>query len=97
VVAEDAGIPVLVGPDRTGDAQVGEHAAEDEHRVLGAGVFGIRLDALERRLGLRPLDLELGHEHDHLRPPRSARRTGRSVARKLKLVKYWMYPASKRT
>ena len=66
VVAEDAGVAVVVCTDRVANADVGEHPGEDEHRVIDSGVLRIRLDPLERRLGARPLDLELGHEHDRL-------------------------------
>jgi hypothetical protein len=62
LVAEDARVAVLVGADRAADAHVLEHTPEDAHRVLGAGVLGVRLDPLEVGLGARALDLELGDE-----------------------------------
>ena len=66
LVAEDARVAVLVGADRAPDAEIGEHAREDAHRVLDARILGVRLDPLERRLGAHALDLELGDEHHHL-------------------------------
>ncbi len=80
LVAEDARVAVLVGADRALDAEVGEHAPEDPHRMLCPGVLGVRLDALERRLGAHPLDLELGYEHGHL-PRRALREDDRTLRR----------------
>ena len=65
--------------------------------MLRPRVLRIRLDPLEGRLGADALDLELGHEDDRLAAALCAKTTGRSVERKLKPVKYWMYDASKRT
>ena len=64
VIAEDPGVAVLVGADRTADPDVVEHAREDRHRVLGARILGVRLDGLERRLRPDALDLELRDEDD---------------------------------
>ena len=62
------------------------------------GYSGYDSIALERRLRTHALDLELGHEHHHLAPGSlCANTTGRSVERKPKPVKYWMYDASNRT
>ena len=65
-VAEDARVAVLVGRDRVAQAEVGDHAGEDPHRVLEPRVLGVRLDALEAGLLAHPLDLELRHEDRHL-------------------------------
>ena len=89
LIAEDAGVAVVVGPERAADSHVLEHVAEDVHRVLDARVLRVRLDPLEGGLGPRALDLELGHEDRQLPAAFIATPTGRSVARKLKLVKYW--------
>ena len=62
LVAEDAGVAVLVGGDRARDPHVVEEPREDAHRVLGARVLGIRLDAVEAGLGADTGDLELGDE-----------------------------------
>ena len=64
MIPEDPGVAVLVRADRAADPEAVEHAREDLHRVLGARVLGVRLDALERRLGPDALDLELRDEHD---------------------------------
>ena len=66
LVAEDAGVAVLVGADRVPDPEVGEDAREDRHRVLDPRVLGIRLDPREGGLGARALHLELRHEHRRL-------------------------------
>ena len=66
LVAEDAGVAVLVGADRVADPEVREHPRENPHRMLDSRVLGVGLDALEGRLGAHPLDLELGDEHDRL-------------------------------
>ena len=66
LIAEDAGVAVVVGPDRGADSHVLEHPREDVHRVLDARVLRVRLDSLEGGLGPCALDLELGDEHGHL-------------------------------
>ena len=66
LVAEDSRVAVLVGADRPLDSHVAQHAAQDQHRMLGAGVFRVRLDALELRLCTRPVDFELRHENRRL-------------------------------
>ena len=66
LVAEDAGVAVVVGAERAADSHVLEHPPEDVHRVLDAGVLRVRLDSLEGGLGPRALDLELGHEDGEL-------------------------------
>ena len=66
LVAEDAGVPVLVGADRIPDPQVDQDPHEDRHRVLDSRVLRIRLDPREVGLGARALDLELRHEHRRL-------------------------------
>ena len=65
LVAEDPGVAVLVGADPAADPEALEHPGEEAHRMLRAGVLGVRLDD-ERRLGPDPLDLELRDEHGHL-------------------------------
>src|SRR5581483_10832541 len=57
LVAEDAGVAVLVDGDRPREAEIGDDAREDLQRMLEARVLGIRLDARKRRLGTRALDL----------------------------------------
>ena len=66
LVAEDAGVAVVVGADRVPDPEVGQDAREDRHRVLDPRVLRIGLDPRERGLGARALDLELRHEHRRL-------------------------------
>ena len=66
LVAEDSGIAVLVGADRSADPEVGQHARENLHRVLDPRVLRIRLDVLELGLGAHALDFELRHEHRQL-------------------------------
>ncbi len=66
LIAEDAGVAVLVRADRAAHPELAREPGEDLHRVLDAGVLRIALDALERRLRAHALDLELGHEHCHL-------------------------------
>ena len=65
-VAEDARVAVLVRAQRPGDADVGEHAGEQPHRMLLARILRIRLDVLEVGLVADALDLELGHERRQL-------------------------------
>ena len=66
LVAEDAGVAVVVGADRVPDPEVGQDAREDRHRVLDPRVLRIGLDPREGGLGARALDLELRHEHRRL-------------------------------
>ena len=53
LVAENARIAVVVGPERAVDTHVPEDTPEDPQRMLGAGVLGIRLDPL--RTSSRPV------------------------------------------
>ena len=62
LVAEDAGVAVLVGGDGARDPHVLEEPREDAHRVLGARVLGVRLHAVEAGLGTDTGHLELGDE-----------------------------------
>ena len=78
-VAEDARVAVLVRAQRPGDADVGEHAGEQPHRVLLARILRIRLDVLEVGLVADALDLELGHERRQLAG--AVRRSRRPAAR----------------
>ena len=78
LVAEDARIAVVVGPERPVDAHLREHIAEDPDRVLDTRVLRVRLDPLECGLGPHALDLELGHEDGEL-----ARRAHRDADRPL--------------
>ncbi len=66
LVAEDAGVSILVGGDRARDPHVVEEPGEDPHGVLGARILAIRLDAVEAGLGADARDLELGHERRRL-------------------------------
>ncbi len=62
-IPEDAGVSVLVGGDRAGDAHLCEHTGEDPQRVLLAGVLGVGRNARDGGFRLDACDLELGHEH----------------------------------
>ena len=66
LVAEDAGVAVLVGADSVPDPEVGQNAREDPHRVLDSRVLRIGLDPREGGLGAGALHLELRHEHRRL-------------------------------
>ena len=72
LVAEDAGVAVVVGADRVPDPEVGQDAREDRHRVLDPRVLRIGLDPREGGLGARALHLELRHEHGRLAAALSA-------------------------
>ena len=65
-VAEDPWIAVLVGPRRSGDPELAQHAGEEAERVLRARILRIGLDELERGLRADALDLELGDERGEL-------------------------------
>ena len=62
LVAEDAGIAVLIGTDGTGDTELSEHPGEDSQRVVDPRVLRVRLHVLEGGLRPHPRDLELGDE-----------------------------------
>ena len=66
LVAEDAGVAVLVGADRAAEPHVREHRRQQAHRVHEARVLGVALDAREVGLGADALDLELRHERHQL-------------------------------
>src|SRR5581483_6644602 len=66
LAAEDARVAVRVGADPVANAQVGERAGQDRHRVLLARVLGVRLDPVEGRLLPGALDLELRDEDRRL-------------------------------
>ena len=62
LVAQDAGIAVLVGADGAAQPHVDQNALQDSHRMLGARVLRVGLDPVEVRLRAHPVDLELGNE-----------------------------------
>jgi len=66
LIAEDAGVAVLFGADRSAHSHVLEHALQDPHRMLFTRILGVRLDTVELRLREHALDLELRDEHGRL-------------------------------
>jgi hypothetical protein len=90
------GVAVVVRSDVVLDAEVREHVREDQHRVLGSRVLGVRLDALEGGLRAGALDFELGTKTAISPAAFCANPIVRSFERKLKLVRYWMYSSGRR-
>ncbi len=97
LIAEDAGIAVPVGADRLPDPEVGKHPPESPHRMLDSRILGIRLDPPERRFGAHRSTSNSGTNTTISSAALWAKTTGRSVDKKQKPVKYWMYCCSKRT
>ena len=80
-VAEDPGVAVLVRADRSGEACVGERLREG---ILGwrvARILEVVLDPIDRRPGLRVLDLEPGN-HQRSRSVRAEDEGDRPLGRR---------------
>ena len=65
VIAENAGIAVLVGADAS-DPQLRQHARKKSHRMFQPRVLRVGLDPLEIGFRTDAVDLELGHEDGHV-------------------------------
>ena len=66
LVAQDAGIAVLVGADRVPDSEVGQEAREDRHGMFGPRILRIGLDPRKAGFGACAFHLEFRHEHGGL-------------------------------